>query len=1331
MGISTVSRQHGRFLYVLVAVSLFLGLAGPAQVLAGREVRPEAASPMASSVELDGTVSTIERDSPPTSSSGTTSPLTFSHTTGSGVNRLLMVSVSWSSTSVSVNGVTWNSVALTLAGTSYHSTQPRRTAIYYLVAPAASTTADVVVTFSSSVSAVAGAVTFRGVSQGCPVGTFLGATGNSGTASVSPATTPGDLVFDTVVAGNTTLTLPDGSNQTSQWNALQGTTVRGAASTETATGTPTQMSWTLGASGYWATGAVAIKPASTAVRCATADDVQIVNVSHTTGTGTNRLMLVGVSWNSDTAARTISSITFSYGAEPTVLNLTEKITQKHGSNNRYAAIWYSPTEPPSGTSGTVTVNFSEGTVTAGIVVGVANFAGVYQTTPLGISGGAYSSSNNTTPTVTLSGLAGDELVFDTIFLGGNPPASLTAGTGQTELTGWNGYVANARGVASTEDANSNTSVTMSWTASSNSMWVTAAAAINPAPVGTTHDLTVAVDPSGGGTTTPAVGPHTYVENTVVNISATPATGYAFDYWDGDVADPYSASTTVTMNANKTVTAHFAALPQYTLTVGTTGSGSVALSPAGGTYYSGTTVTLTPTAGACYAFDGWSGADSDDILGSGPYTIYMDEDKSVTADFAVLAAGIPCYRVNAGGPTLDMVSDPDFLALQYANLASIPGLTVSNVSGERSTTNTIDMTNVDPSLPMALFQTVLYRDNGLPAMTFDFDVPNGAYELLLHWAEHNFSSADQRTFDVSVEGVEVFSDYDIFVKAGGQNKAVTESVPTTVSDGVLNLAINPQISVAIIRGIEIVLMDTTPPDTSIDSGPSDPSASASASFSFSSSEAGSTFECQLDSGGFSACTNPKTYTGLSDGSHTFQVRATDAASNVDATPATYAWTIDRTAPVLTIAGFTADGNSMAVVGGGGYILPTTNVGTINHEVQFEAVSSSSEPLAGLTGLYLDPTSVDVAGLTAYYTARIPDGSPAEALAYRAYLIAALDGVTHPFAYVTTDGSNKLVLHDAAQYDLAGNLTVGMIVPDDYPLGTYPVQGTAKDAGGNGAAVSLSLIVTGDRTAPTLDLTGATADGTAMAGDPENGYTLPTTNDPADDWLIQFADGTSASETLANEYFGLYLTDSTVSADFLKAYYTWKGVPEPYLTYLKDAADSTNPFVYIRGSTVTLVDAAKRDLQTVDDPMTVPDTFPSGTYTVQGVIRDLAGNETTVTLILKVAGPAPSAPNAPAVSIVKLGSDVQLSWPAVQTDTNDNFIVVTTYQVFRSSVPYFTPDPTPGTGNLEYEGPNLTYLHDEAAGSVGMYFYIVRAVNSIGPSANSRRVGVFTFQLVPGQ
>src|SRR5215218_1195620 len=86
-------------------------------------------------------------------------------------------------------------------------------------------------------------------------------------------------------------------------------------------------------------------------------------------------------------------------------------------------------------------------------------------------------------------------------------------------------------------------------------------------------------------------------------------------------------------------------------------------------------------------------------------------------------------------------------------------------------------------------------------------------------------------------------------------------------------------------------DTTPPETTIDSGPSGTFTNSSASFTFSSSEAGSTFECSLDGASFASCTSPKSYTSLSDGSHTFQVRAKDAAGNVDSTPATRTWTVD--------------------------------------------------------------------------------------------------------------------------------------------------------------------------------------------------------------------------------------------------------------------------------------------------------------------------------------------------------------------------------------------------------------------------------------------------------
>jgi subtilisin-like proprotein convertase family protein len=96
------------------------------------------------------------------------------------------------------------------------------------------------------------------------------------------------------------------------------------------------------------------------------------------------------------------------------------------------------------------------------------------------------------------------------------------------------------------------------------------------------------------------------------------------------------------------------------------------------------------------------------------------------------------------------------------------------------------------------------------------------------------------------------------------------------------------------------IDTKPPNTSIGSGPSGRVGSDAASFQFVSPDtSGAAFECRLDSEPFSVCTEPKIYSGLANGQHSFQVRAWDSAGNVDASPATRTWTVDTTPPTPSV------------------------------------------------------------------------------------------------------------------------------------------------------------------------------------------------------------------------------------------------------------------------------------------------------------------------------------------------------------------------------------------------------------------------------------------------
>ena len=102
--------------------------------------------------------------------------------------------------------------------------------------------------------------------------------------------------------------------------------------------------------------------------------------------------------------------------------------------------------------------------------------------------------------------------------------------------------------------------------------------------------------------------------------------------------------------------------------------------------------------------------------------------------------------------------------------------------------------------------------------------------------------------------------------------------------------------ALVVGVPFAGGATTaaPPAPTIDSGPPQYTNETEASFSFGDMDPLVTFQCQLDGQGFTPCTNGVIYAGLSEGQHTFGVKAVDALMNESAVTS-YTWTVDTTPP----------------------------------------------------------------------------------------------------------------------------------------------------------------------------------------------------------------------------------------------------------------------------------------------------------------------------------------------------------------------------------------------------------------------------------------------------
>ena len=99
---------------------------------------------------------------------------------------------------------------------------------------------------------------------------------------------------------------------------------------------------------------------------------------------------------------------------------------------------------------------------------------------------------------------------------------------------------------------------------------------------------------------------------------------------------------------------------------------------------------------------------------------------------------------------------------------------------------------------------LYQSEHYSMNSFSWKVANGKYTAKLHFAEtfEGITGAGERVFSFNVQGHE-FKDFDVFVKAGGANRAYVETVPVEVTNGQFKIDFTSNIENPQINAIEII------------------------------------------------------------------------------------------------------------------------------------------------------------------------------------------------------------------------------------------------------------------------------------------------------------------------------------------------------------------------------------------------------------------------------------------------------------------------------------------------------------------------------------------------
>lgn len=306
-----------------------------------------------------------------------------------------------------------------------------------------------------------------------------------------------------------------------------------------------------------------------------------------------------------------------------------------------------------------------------------------------------------------------------------------------------------------------------------------------------------------------------------------------------------------------------------------------------TYADGATPTLTGTAGSGYGFS-WGGACS----GSSSCTPTMDSDKTVIANFVDRT---PPPAANITGPA----ASPAVIRSDDA-----PALTFTTNSDTWSTRCAVD--SGFASVCATPWRLPLLADGTHTLRVQSVDVNGNLIEVSRQITYINVP--DTVLSGTPAEGAVVGTTATDFTlpavvqcKLDGTDVPCLSNLSSLLSDGphTFSAAAGASLNATTYYydktpATRHWTIDTQAPDTAISAGPSGSTTETSADFAFAGTDPGPGtalhYLCRIDGGGWNACTGAQQYSGLGVGSHTFDVKAIDAAGNEDPSPASRTWTV---------------------------------------------------------------------------------------------------------------------------------------------------------------------------------------------------------------------------------------------------------------------------------------------------------------------------------------------------------------------------------------------------------------------------------------------------------